>query len=136
VAGSKRSYLAFGEKYQDAYSQLGKALNGATNAQAFMLALSWGYRMETKAEDFKRSNNGARIEYLKDEDLAIIAAIHAAQAGDPDAVLAPDAMFDTAEQYAEGGIRMLGRMMDEPGDFALAIASEIRRQLDQLLTEG
>lgn len=132
MVATKRSYVAFSEKYSDSYNQLGKALNGATNSQAFMLALCWGYRMGTPAPDFKRSNNGARIEYLKDEDLAVIAAIHAAVAGEADAVLSPDAMFDTAESYAEGGIRMLARMMDEPGDFALVVAGEIRQQLEKI----
>jgi hypothetical protein len=135
LASSKRTYVAFSEKYSEAFSALGKALNGATNPQTFMLALGWGYQMCTRADDFKRSNNGARLEYLKPEDVAVIAAIHAASTGDPESVMDPDAMYDTAEQYAEGGIRMLTRMMDEPGDFALALAGDIREQLDGISGE-
>jgi hypothetical protein len=128
----KHTYLAFGEKHLDDYKKLGESLGKPTNKDQFMLAMSWGFRNGTRVEDFRRSGNGARIDYLKEEDLALIAAVHLATSGDPNALSSVDDGFTIAEQYAEGGILLLRKMMDEPGDFSRKLAGEVKAEVDRL----
>ena len=132
MVATKRAFLAFGEKHVDTYKKLGETLGKITNRDQFLLAMSWGFRTGTKSEDFKRSNNGPRVEYLKDEDLALMAAIHFAESGNPDDLVDIGTQFSIAEQYAEGGILLLEKMMEEPGDFSRALAGEVKSELDKL----
>lgn len=129
---SKRTYLVFGEKNLDHYKQLGRELGGLgkelMNRDVFLIAMSWGYRYGTKVDEFKKSATGVRLEFLKDEDLALMAAVQLKTTGDPESLKDVEQRFDLAEQYAEGGILLLAKMMEEPGDFAKTFAAEIKQQ--------
>ena len=129
---TKHAYLAFGEKHVETYRKLGEALGKIANRDQFLLAMCLGFRNGTKVESFKRSNNGLRVEYLQPEDLAMMAAIQLAESEDPATLSDPDKGFTLAEQYAEGGILLLEKMMEEPGDFTRAIAGEVKSELDRL----
>jgi len=132
MAVAKRTLLAFGEKNLDAYRKMGETLGRITNRDQFLLAMSWGYRHGMRVEEFKRSNTGPRLEYLKPEDNALMAAIQLAVAGDAEALKDIEQRHMLAEQYAEGGILLLQQMMEEPGDFARSLAGEIRAELAKL----
>jgi hypothetical protein len=132
MPASARRMLAFGEKHLDAYKQLGDKLGKIANRDQFMIAMCWGFRNGTRAQEFKRSNTGLRIEYMKPEDEAILAAIQYYEAGDTDALADEEGRYMLAEQYAEGGIMLLADMMDQAGDFNQALAAEIKSELDKL----
>ena len=132
TARKQRTRLAFGEKHLESYRRLGDAFGKISNTEQFMIALSWGFKHGTRVEEFKRSDTGPRTEYLQPEHLAIIAAIHLAETGRPDALCSAEDGFDIAEQYAEGGILLLETAMDEPGDFAKMLAGEVKSEVDGL----
>ena len=132
MAETKHTYLAFGEKHADTYKKLGELLGKLTNRDQFLLALSWGFQSGTNVEDFKRSGNGVRVDYLKDEDRALISAIHLAETCEPESLSDVDAGFTLAEQYAEGGILLLAQVMEEHGDFSRKLSGQVKSQLDAL----
>ena len=97
--------------------------------------MCWGFRNGTRVEEFKRSNTGFRLEYMKPQDEALLAAIQYSESGSLDAVVDLEARYMIAEQYAEGGILLLATMMDSTGDFNQALAAEIKSELDTLNLE-
>ena len=135
MATSSRRMLAFGEKHLDTYKLLGEKLGKVANRDQFLLALCWGFRNGTRVEDFKSSNTGLRLEYMKPQDEALLAAIQYHESGDPDTLTDLEARYMIAEQYAEGGILLLADMMDEPGSFNQALAGEVKAELDRLALE-
>lgn len=124
----KRTLLAFGEDSLDTYKRLGKAL-GITNRSLFLIAMAWGSGSGLWSEDFKRSNTGPRLEYLKPEDDALMAAVQLAHTGSVESLQDIEQRHTLAEQYAEAGIRLLKEMLDDRGDFSRAFAGEIRSRL-------
>ena len=126
------AYLAFGEKHVDTYKKLGESLGKLSNRDQFLLAMSWGFHSNTRVEKFKRSGNGVRIDYLKDEDRALMAAIHLAVTEDQESLADIDEGFSIAEQFAEGGILLLEQMIDEPGGFSRKLAGEVKSELERL----
>lgn len=127
-----RRMLAFGEKNLDTYRHLGEKLGKIANRDQFLLAMCWGFRNSTRVEDFKRSNTGFRLEYMKPQDEALLAAIQYHESGSLEAVVDLEARYMIAEQYAEGGILLLAGMMDSAGNFTQALAGEIKSELDKL----
>lgn len=128
---TKRVMLEFGERSLEFYKKLNKELTGSfgkslANREQFFIAMSWGFKHGLAVEDFKRVNTGVRLDYLRDEDHALMAAVQLATTQDLDSLLDLDQRYELAEQYAEGGIQLLGKMMDEPGDFARTFAAEVR----------
>lgn len=130
---SGRTLLAIGEKNLDTFGRLKKELGGLNNKQAFFVALCWGKRHGMKPTDFKRSNTGVRLEYLKGPDEAVLTAVHLAEIGDPEGLTDIEQRLDLAEQYVEGGLLLLAELLDEPGEFARAFAAEIKTQVDGLV---
>ena len=135
MAESTRRMLAFGEKHLDSYKQLGDKLGRIANRDQFLLAMCWGFRNGTRVADFKRSNTGFRLEYMKPQDEALLAAIQYVESGDLESVTDLEARYMIAEQYAEGGILLLATMMEGSGSFNQALAAEIKSELDKLRLE-
>lgn len=127
---SGRTILAVSEKNLDTFNRVKKELGGLNNKQAFFVALGWGVRHGTRPEEFKRSNNGVRLEYLNGQDEAILAAVQLAETQDPETLTDIEQRLDLAEQYAEGGLLLLKELLDEPGELARAFAGEIKSQID------
>lgn len=125
-----RTFLEFDNSSRDLFAQLAKSLAGPTgeslkNKDVFFIAMAWGHHNGIKAKSIKKSGTGVRVEYLKDEDRALITAIHLAECADLDELLEEDKGFELAELYAEGGIRLLAEEMKKPGQFGEAFAAEI-----------
>lgn len=130
MAKTTRTFLEFDNASRDLYAQLAKSLSGPTgeslkNKDVFFIAMAWGHQYGVKAKSIKKSGTGVRVEYLKDEDRALITAIHLAECGNLDELLDEDKGFELAELYAEGGIRLLAEEMKKPGQFGEAFAAEI-----------
>lgn len=123
---STRTLLAVGASNLDAFDRLKRELGKISNAQAFFIAMAWGFKHGTKSTDLKRLNTGVRLEYLKPHHEALLTAIHLAEVGDPDALGDIEQRLDLAEQYADGGLMLLDKLMDEQGEFRRAFAGEIK----------
>ncbi|NTU70972.1 MAG: hypothetical protein HGB10_04010 [Coriobacteriia bacterium] len=128
-----RTILQFSKDSVDTYKQLGESLGGLTNLEVFLIAMAWGFRNGIRAEKVVKSNTGPRLEYFKDSDMAIVAAVQLATTDDPDSLLDLDARYDMAEQFAEGGIRLLKSEMEKQGDFARMFSAEIKTVADEIL---
>lgn len=131
MVASKRTQVDFGDKTLPSYQQLKRELGGLpgkdlSNRELFLIAMTWGYHNNMRVEEFKHSATGVRLEYFKDEDYALMAAIQYAATDDPESLLDLEQRLDIAEQYAEGGMLLLAGKMDSPGDFARAFAAEIK----------
>lgn len=123
---STRTLLAVGATRLDTFDRLKRELGKISNAQAFFIAMAWGYKHGTKATDMKRSNTGARLEYLKPQHEALLTAVHLAEVSDPEALGDIEQRLDLAEQYADGGLMLLEKLMDEQGEFRRAFAGEVK----------
>lgn len=133
MADSKRTFLNFSDKSVDAYKALARELGGLANKDVFLLAMAWGYQNGCDVhDDFKKSGTGVRLEYLKDEDQALMAALQLAVTKDPESILDMEQRYDIAERYAEGGVRLLARMMDDEGDFSRRMSAEVKQQASAL----
>lgn len=127
---STRTFLEFNTDSRPLFEQLALALSGPSaaplkNKDVFFIALTWGFYNGNKADKIKKSGTGVRVEYLDDEDLVLIRAIHRAESADVEDLLDLDAGFEIAELFAEGGIRLLAEEMKKPGNFGDFYASEI-----------
>lgn len=129
---SARTVLSVSERNTEVFNRLKQELGGLTNKQAFFIAMGWGLRHGVKTELVKRTGNGVRLEYLKSEDEALLAALQLAATQDPYALTDVEQRLDLAEQYAEGGLLLLAEMFDEPGSFAQSFAASIRQQVQEL----
>lgn len=111
----------------DAFDRLKRELGKISNAQAFFVAMAWGYRHGTRSTSLKRSPTGVRLEYLKAHHEALLTAVHLAEVNDPDALSDIEQRLDIAEQYADGGLMLLDKLMSEQGEFRRAFAGEIKQ---------
>lgn len=128
-----RTFLQFGKDSVDTYKQLGENLGGLSNKELFLIAMAWGFRNGIRAEKVVKSGTGVRLEYLTDSDQAIIAAVQLSTSGNADALLDIDARYDMAEEFAEGGIRLLKSEMEKQGDFARMFSAEVKSAADEIL---
>lgn len=140
MAKTSRTFLEFDASSRELFAQLAKSLAGPSgetlkNKDVFFIAMAWGHQHGVKAKSIKKSGTGVRIEYLKDEDRALIAAIHLAECGNLDELLEEDKGFELAELFAEGGIRLLAEEMKNPGQFGEAFAAEIATQAREVAVE-
>lgn len=135
MVNSTRTFLEFNVESRPLFEQLAESLSGPAapalkNKDVFFIALSWGFYNGNKASKIKKSGTGVRVEYLDQEDIALIRAIHRSAAGDVEDLLNPDAGFEIAELYAEGGIRLLAEEMKKPGSFGDFFAAEITQLVE------
>lgn len=100
--------LAFGVDSVSKYSHLNDVVFGGslTNKGLFLVAMTYGFKSGRLVEDFKKSPTGPRTE-LEDQDFALMSAIHLSHTGDPNSISDTKARNELAQQYAEGGIRLI-----------------------------
>jgi|LakMenEpi03Aug12_release.lakeMendotaPanAssembly.Ray.scaffolds.fasta_scaffold502962_2 hypothetical protein len=117
-----RTLLAFHEQQLDSVSKLKEAFAGAemkeiSNRELFLIGMAIGFASKNKIVDFKRSNTGVRMEYFKDEDNVLFAALQVCETGKPEALLDIESLYDLAEQYASGGIAILAEYLNSEKNF-------------------
>jgi len=133
---TSKTILEFDKSAVDTYKELGELLGGGlTNKTLFMIAMTWGFANGARAEKIVGSNNGPRLDYLKDPDHAILAAMQLAEGKDPDRLLDLNERYAMAEQYAHGGILLIRTMMEQEGDFARMFSGEIKTRADRMFAE-
>jgi hypothetical protein len=124
-----RKLLEFDKNSVPIFDKLKKALQGKngdlSNPEAFLIAMAWGVHYKVRPESIKRSGTGARLEYLTDSDSALLAAAHFAYTGTTDSLLDVNETHNSAELYAEGGIRLISEALDKPGSFSESFAATV-----------
>lgn len=129
-----RTILAFDDRQLDNWNQIKESISkssGSTvlNKEIFLIAMAVGFHSKNRIEDFKRSNTGVRMEYIKDEDELLFAALQIAETDDEKSLLDSEALLDLAESYAAGGIAILWNHFQQEGDFAEWFAAFVRGPL-------
>ena len=90
--------------------------NRPSNAEKFIIAMTYGFKMNARVE-LKKSDPSfmVRSEYLKDDERALLYSIAVAAQKTLDVVLDGKQVARIAEEYAHGGItRLVQRLSDTP----------------------
>ena len=118
-----RTILAFDDRQLEYWNQIKDSIaksSGSTilNKEIFLIAMGVGFHSKNRIEDFKRSNTGVRMEYIKDEDELLFAALQIAETDDEKSLLDSEELLNLAESYAAGGIAILWKHFQQERDFA------------------
>lgn len=125
-----RTALSFKEEQMETINNLKKALAGEgqkdlSSREIFLLAMSYGFSSKNLMTGWKRTNNGPRLEYMQPKDETLLAAIAVSNAGNPAALKDTEKMYDLAEDYAAGGIALLGAALRNEKNFHSWIEGEV-----------
>jgi hypothetical protein len=128
---STRTLLAFDETQEEVIKQIKRLLSEdggseMSNREFFLLALGLGYQSDVKVLPIKRSNNGVRLEYLKEEDIMMMAAIRLAETGSSDSLLQIEEILDSAEQYAAGGVKLFAEAVNINQDLRIWLQARVK----------
>lgn len=131
---STRTLLAFDETQQKQIDDVKRALSvdqkkEMSNAELFKIALGLGFAASMRLPLKKRSNNGARLEYFKDEDWALFAAIQLVTRGEVTSILDTEDMLSTAEEYAAAGIGLMADAQRTQPDLRLWLQVQVQSAL-------
>ena len=140
---STRTFLEFDKKSLPTYELLKETMRGAdkaspSNLEVFLFAMAFGFRAGNRVKDIKKSGTGVRVEYFRPEHEVLMAAVQLATTGESQDLGDLDARYSIAEEFAEGGIRLLAQELAKVGDFNQAIASElvpVARALEETTTD-
>jgi hypothetical protein len=126
---SKKTFLDFDKSSKEFYDLLGKKFVGIGKAPAnvdlFVFAMAYGFLNGNKVDVTQKSGTGVRIEYIKPEHELLMSVIQFAETGSTESLLDQEHRFEIAEKYAEGGIRLLKNLADQPGDFLQDISAQM-----------
>lgn len=129
MARATRTLLEFDKESVPIYEKLRKALQGEkgdlSNKEAFLIALAWGVHHRVRPDSIKKSGTGARLEYLSEADNALLVAAHYSHTRTAESLLDINEIHQSAELFAEGGIRLLADEMAKPGNFPDSFAARV-----------
>jgi hypothetical protein len=103
------------------------------NAEKFLLAMAYGFYKHARLKLLKRDSAGfARTEYIHEEGEALIDAIATIETGTLDTILDMKRVVTVVEEYAHGGVTLLGQRATQAprGTFMEEIELELWDQLD------
>ena len=83
--------------------------NKPSNPEKFLAAMAYGYKMNKRLKIVRPDNSFARGEYFQGDFLALMCAVAAAAEHSLDVLLDGKAVASIAEEYAHGGITLLGQ---------------------------
>ena len=109
---SSKTLLEFSKPSLSNYDRLREVMRGSdkatpTNLELFMFAMAFGFKSGNRVEEIVKSGTGPRVEYLSQDNEALMAAVQLATTIDTETLMDLDKRYTIAEQYAEGGIRLL-----------------------------
>ena len=127
---TSRTALSFKEDQMEIIAELKKSLSGSdqkdlSSRELFLLGMAYGFSSKNKLTGWKRLNNGVRLEYMQPKDETLIAAVSIAEHGDPKCLREFEAIYDLAEDYAAGGIALLGAALRSERNFKSWIEGEV-----------
>jgi hypothetical protein len=137
---STRTLLAFDETQEESIKQIKRSLaeeggSEMSNREFFLLAMGLGYRSGVRITPIKRSNNGVRLEYLKDEDIMMMAAVNFSESGTTDALIDIEEILDCAEQFASGGVKLFLEAMNLHQDLRIWLQAQVKVTYEELSSE-
>ena len=131
-----RTILAFDDRQIDYIKQLRQAFAAMAGEQAdlankdmFLIAMGVGFHAKNKLPDFKRSNTGVRIQYFNAEDNVLFAALQITETNDPKSLMDIEDLYDLAELYAGGGVKILWNYLQNERDFGEWFAGYMQSSL-------
>lgn len=127
---SKRTILEFDQNSVQAFNDLKKALKVTTggepsNRDVFLLAMAYGFKHGAIGTEIKRSGTGTRVQYIKPEDQALMAAVQLAHDKSTENLPDLEKRYELAELYAQGGILLLGVAISDSIQFGTELAAEV-----------
>ncbi|MFM1926606.1 MAG: hypothetical protein RLZ06_182 [Actinomycetota bacterium] len=132
------TFLRFGKETEAIYSTLNdRAFSGKlSNIQLFMLACSFGFGSGRRVTDFQRANNGPRTT-IRDEHLAFLSCLLVSVTGNADSLMESSERDKLAEEFAEGGIRLLQEKLSDPTipSFITWMISEMKDSISSNLSD-
>jgi hypothetical protein len=128
---SQKTLLEFNQGSIADFDKLKDALRGAekatpSNAELFLFAMAFGFQAGNRAAISKGSGNGVRVEYLRPEHEVLMAAIQLSVTGSTASLPDLDERYSIAEEFAEGGIRLLSAELAKPGNPIQSFASQLQ----------
>lgn len=135
---SKRSALAWHPDYRDKIDEIRNVLSGfganpgtPTSTELFLLFLSFGYSSGVRKELVGRINDGPRLEYINEMQMALIKAVGLAESDLAEVLLDEDATFTVAEEFAAGGQMLIYQAMKSERGFP----DWVRTKLSEFIKE-
>lgn len=127
---SKKTVLEFDESSVDSFNALKKALRPSTggepsNRDVFLLAMAYGFKNNAIGSDIKRSGTGPRVQYIKPEDQALMAAIQVGHDRSTENLPDLEKRYELAELYAQGGILLLREAIADALKYGNELAAEV-----------
>jgi hypothetical protein len=104
-----------------------KKITDLQNKHPFILAVALGFKYEkySPLTDAKKHSGGyCRVETLTVEEKAVIKAIAINKTKDINTLGNIKQQYQIAEAYANGGLAVLKKLVDEPGDFFVNLTKE------------
>lgn len=127
---SSKTILEFDLNSVDSFNDLKKALKPSSggdpsNRDVFLLAMAYGYKHGAAASEVKRSGTGTRVQYIKPEDQALMAAVQIGHDKSTENIANLERRYELAELYAQGGILLLKESITEAVKYGNELAAEI-----------
>jgi len=127
---SSKTILEFDLNSVDSFNDLKKALKPSSggdpsNRDVFLLAMAYGYKHGAIASEVKRSGTGTRVQYIKPEDQALMAAVQIGHDKSTENIANLEKRYELAELYAQGGILLLKESIMEAVKYGNELAAEI-----------
>jgi hypothetical protein len=111
---TKRQGFTWDQEYKNFVDTLRSELKGFSSSgevpsstEIFMLCLAVGFASGVKRDVPNRKTDGPRLSFIQPEQMALIKAVGLSEADEADSLIDEDAIYDTAEQYASGGLMLL-----------------------------
>lgn len=130
IKKTTRTALSFMEDQMPSINELKKALSidgqkELSSREIFLLAMAYGYSAKNKISGWKRNNNGPRLEYMQPRDETLMAAVSISEHDNPSCLRETESVYDLAEDYAAGGVALLGAALSKERDFHAWIEAEV-----------
>jgi hypothetical protein len=96
-----------------------------------------GFAAGIPVDDFKRSNNGVRIDYIrKDQEfLMLLTAVQLHASGKSADIVSFDLVLNTAERFASAGVKILSQAVKTAPDLRLWLQAQVNEAYGALELE-
>lgn len=127
-----KTIVAFDERQSSDIDEIKKGLSQDSqglivNKELFLIALGIGFEAGIQESDFRRSNNGVRLDYIRKdpESMMLILAVHLKTSGNVDSIADFDGALSTAERFAATGIKILREAQKNSPDLRLWLQAQV-----------
>ncbi len=136
---TSKTIVAFDERQIESIRDLRKALSENSsgslgNEEIFLIAVGLGFESGLPVTDFKRSNTGVRVDYIRKspEVLMLLAAIQLKHSGNLDSITDFDEILNTAERFAASGFKFLIEAYANSPDIRMWLQVEVKQAYEAI----